>query len=229
VTPTSVPSISSFRGAAALLEVALLVEDAVVRQVHLAVHRLHRAVGEHRRGVVDVEVALGEAHDGDDALRVLGQAVERRARVAQEVLLEEQVLGRIADERALGEEHELRTRLARRADLRGDALGVAGDVAHHRVHLGHGDAQHGPMMPQRPLYEPPDPRPSQYSMNARSAGSAGSAVSRRRCHASATTPPPPEGRACTSTDWPASSSAASAGPAMRSARSRSGWRCADSR
>ena len=59
------------RGAGAALEVAHLVEDAVVRQVDLAVVRPHRAVGEDRRGVVDVQAALGEADDRDDPGRVV--------------------------------------------------------------------------------------------------------------------------------------------------------------
>ncbi len=47
------------------LEVALLVEDAVVGQIDLAVDRVDGAVGEHGGGVVDVLGALGEADDGD--------------------------------------------------------------------------------------------------------------------------------------------------------------------
>ena len=45
------------------LEVALLVEDAVVGQVHLAVDRRDAPVREHGGGVVDVGAALGEADD----------------------------------------------------------------------------------------------------------------------------------------------------------------------
>ncbi len=64
----------------ARLEVALLVEDAVVRQVHLAVDGHDLAVREHGRRVVDVLGALREAHQGDDALRLRGELVERVAR-----------------------------------------------------------------------------------------------------------------------------------------------------
>ena len=67
------------------LEVALLVEDAVVRQVHLAVDGRDRAVGEHGGGVVDVVGALGEADERDDPLRRGGELLERRAGGVEEV------------------------------------------------------------------------------------------------------------------------------------------------
>ena len=56
------------RGLGARLEVALLVEDAVVRQVHLAVGGHHAAIGEDRGGVVDVLGLLRVAHHGGDPL-----------------------------------------------------------------------------------------------------------------------------------------------------------------
>ncbi len=52
------------------LEVALLVEDAVVGQVDLAVDRVDGPVGEYGGGVVDVLGTLGEADDGDRCPRV---------------------------------------------------------------------------------------------------------------------------------------------------------------
>ena len=62
----------------ARLEVALLVEHAVVGQVHLAVDRVHLARREHRGGVEDVLGALGEADDRDDPV-----GVRLRARAAR--------------------------------------------------------------------------------------------------------------------------------------------------
>ena len=88
------------------LEVALLVEDAVVGQQLLAVDRLHLAAGHYREGVVDVLGALGGADQGDDALGLGARVDASRAR-AQEVLLEQQVLGRVAGDASSGE-HELR-------------------------------------------------------------------------------------------------------------------------
>ena len=129
------------RGAGAALEVADLVEDAVVRQVDLAVVRLHRSVGEDRGGVVDVQAALGVADDRDDAGRVLRDALDRRARVGEEVLLQQQVLGRVAGDRQLGEEDHLGSRAARAAQAVADLRLVAGDVADDGVDLGQRDAQ----------------------------------------------------------------------------------------
>ena len=54
VSPIGTPFSSTIARLGARLEVALLVEDAVVRQVHLAVDGHDAAVGEHRGGVVDV-------------------------------------------------------------------------------------------------------------------------------------------------------------------------------
>ena len=140
VSPTLMSPMSRIGAAGAGLEVAVLVEDAVVRQVDLAVERLHLALGEHGRGVVDVLGALGEPDDRHEAVRLLGQLVQRRSRVGQETLLEQQVLGRVAGERELGEEDELRARLGRPAHALAHLVRVARDVAHRRVHLVQRDA-----------------------------------------------------------------------------------------
>ena len=116
VRPTVTPSTSIVAPPLAGLEVAQLVEDAVVGQVDLAVARLHLAVGEDRRGVVDVLGALGVADDRDDAASpAAASRSQRRARVGEEVLLEQEVLGRIAGQRELGEADELRAGVARLA------------------------------------------------------------------------------------------------------------------
>ena len=47
-------------------EVPVLVEDAVVRQEALPVHRLHLAVGADRACVVEISLEVGRAHEGDD-------------------------------------------------------------------------------------------------------------------------------------------------------------------
>jgi hypothetical protein len=123
------------RAARAALEVAQLVEDAVVGQVDLAIDRLHGAVGAHRRGVVGVLGALGEADDRHDALGVGSDALDRGACVGEEVLLEQQVLGRVAGDHELGEQRELRPGLAGAREVRSDQGLVAGDVADGGVEL----------------------------------------------------------------------------------------------
>ena len=101
--------------------------------------RLDAAVGQDRRGVVDVVGALGEADDRDDASRVGGDPLDRGARVGEEVLLEQQVLGRVAGDRQLGEERELRAGLACARELLANLGLVAGDVADGGVDLGERD------------------------------------------------------------------------------------------
>ena len=79
VSPTRSAVEVDHRARRARLEVALLVEDAVVGQVDLAVDRVHRAVGEHGGGVEDVLGALGEADHSDDL-----PGVRRRAPAARD-------------------------------------------------------------------------------------------------------------------------------------------------
>src|SRR3954469_21140158 len=131
------------RGLRARLEVARLVEDAVVGQEHLAVDRLDAALGEYRTRVVYVLTALGEADEGHQ-VAVLGLArelLERGARAVHEVRLQEEVLGRVAGQGQLGEHDELRALVARAADPLLDLPGVALDVAHGGVDLGERDPQ----------------------------------------------------------------------------------------
>ena len=92
----------------ARLEVPLFVEDAVVRQVDLAVDRLDGAVGQHCARVVDIVGTLREPDQRDHAFRVAGDPLERRPGVRQEVLLEQQILRWVSRDRQLGEQDELR-------------------------------------------------------------------------------------------------------------------------
>ena len=182
------------RAALAGLEVAQLVEDAVVGQVQLAVARLELAVGEDRGGVVDVLGALGIAHDGDDPGRVGGDPLQGGACVGEEVLLEQQILRRVAGQCELGEDDELGAGVVGEGDAGGDLALVAGDVAHDGVHLDEGDAQ-------RPGHSHSHygSRPSQYSMNRSSAGSRGPDASSIRVAVTAVTGTLRFGRCCSMT------------------------------
>ncbi len=135
VIPTVTPLTSTVAGRGTRLEVALLVEDAVVRQPQLAVDAGDLAVGEHGRGVVDVVGVLGEADDRDDVDRLGGQVGKGSGRLVEEVRLEQQVLGRVAGQRQLGEDDQRRAALARLDGGGGDPVRVAGDVADGRVDL----------------------------------------------------------------------------------------------
>ena len=59
------------------MEVAPLIEHAVIGQVNLAVDHLDGSVGEHGGGVVDVLGPLGEPDEGDRAVSVGGELGER--------------------------------------------------------------------------------------------------------------------------------------------------------
>jgi len=114
---------------------AQLVEDAVVGQPELAVDPDDVPAGTDGRGVVDVVVALGEADDRRDADRTIGEPVDARPRAREEVLLEEQVLGRVAGDRELGEEDEVGAGGLRLVQAADDALAVPSQVADDRVDL----------------------------------------------------------------------------------------------
>ena len=128
-------------------EVALLVEDGVVRQPALAIDVAHAAVGEHRQRVVGLPVTvlaggrLGEADQGDDPGHAPRQLLEHRAIPGlDEVALEVEVLGRVAGDAELGEDDEVGAALACPADPIGDLGRVAVDVPDGGVDLGERDA-----------------------------------------------------------------------------------------
>ncbi len=101
------------------------------------------AVGEHGERVVDVVGALGEADERDDPLGAGRQLPQRLLRGLQEVLLQQQVLGRVARQRELGEEDQLGAGLARPRDVLADAPDVALEVADARVDLGERQRERG--------------------------------------------------------------------------------------
>jgi hypothetical protein len=117
-------------------EVPVLVEDAVVGQEALAVERLHLAVRTDRAGVEEVAVEPGRADERGDpragardlTQRLLGRAHERGP--------QQQVLGRVAGHRQLGEEDEVGACRARVGQTGENALSVAVQVADDRVDLG---------------------------------------------------------------------------------------------
>ena len=136
------------------LEVPLLVEDAIVGQVDLAVDRMHRSAGQQGRRVEDILRPLGEADDGDDSIGLAGQLVKRGTGVGQEMLLEQKILGRVSRQRELRKQDQVRFRLAGIAHAVGDAPGIARDVAHGGVHLAESEA-HGPIVSSAERPPPP--------------------------------------------------------------------------
>ena len=98
------------------------------------------AAGEDGGGVEDVLGPLGKADDGDDPLRPGREPVERRPRVGQKVLLEQQVLGRVARQGQLGEQCQLGSGGAGLRETVLDQPGVARDVTDGGVDLAQGEA-----------------------------------------------------------------------------------------
>ena len=127
------------RAALAALEVAVLVEDAVVGQAVLAIDALHGAVGDDCGGVEDVVVAFREADDRDEAADRLRDPLERRPRVRQEVGLQQQVLRRVPGDRQLREEDDLSPGGRGALQVVEDQPLVALEVADDGVDLREGD------------------------------------------------------------------------------------------
>ena len=119
----------------ARLEVALLVEHAVVRQKHLVVDGLDLAVVQKRRGIEDIAGLVDEPHDGRDALRGAGDDVELREVVAHKRWLEHEVLRRVAGDHELGEADDVHTGVAGALDPVDDQPCIAGQVADRGVDL----------------------------------------------------------------------------------------------
>jgi hypothetical protein len=151
----------------ARLEVAALVEDGVVREMALAVDGRDPAAGADRervvggrgnrvddrvaRAVLGAVDAFREADEGGDALGLGCDVPERLADRLEEVGAQHQVLGRVAREAQLRQDHELGSGLAGARDRLGGEARVAVDVADGRVDLGECQAQcvglrHGPSM-----------------------------------------------------------------------------------
>ena len=125
---------------AARLEVALFVEHRVIRQALLAVRLRHPTVAQHADHVVAIPVrALGES---DQDRRVLHPGCKRRqlarARVEKR-RPQQQILGRIARQRKLGRDHELRASALCFARGFENRRRIAGEIADDLVELRHSD------------------------------------------------------------------------------------------
>ena len=124
----------------ARLEVALLVEHAVVRQQPLAVDVGHAAVRADEARVVEAAVlGVRRTDERDDARGRLRHLTCRLRSRTDERGAEQEVLRRIAGDRELREHNEVGAGDARLSDPRDDAVTVAVEVADGRVDLSQGD------------------------------------------------------------------------------------------
>ena len=102
LTPITEPPRTNTGIALAGHEVAVLVEDAVVGQVALAIGAHPLAVVEHGGGVVEVEVAVDGADHHGHPVSVLEQRVSLLDRPLDERRLEREVFRRVAGDHHLG-------------------------------------------------------------------------------------------------------------------------------
>ena len=116
-------------------EVAVLVEDAVVRQEALLVDRAHLAAGADGAGVEEVAVEDRRADERHDAACRERDLLERALRRADEPGPQQEVLGRVAGDGELREEDEVGARLAGLLEPAQDLLPVPVQVADDGVDL----------------------------------------------------------------------------------------------
>ncbi len=119
------------------LEVALLVEHGVVRQRNLAVIAEDLAVADQRRAVVDrVADVLRIAEIDGDAAHAVADFRKPGLDSCTQAPMQQQILGRIAAERELGEQHEVAAVLvARTRRVLDHLVRVRVDRADARVQL----------------------------------------------------------------------------------------------
>ena len=131
-------------------EVAFFVENTVVGQVDLPVHRPDCAVADDRRGVIQAPPAFlnepdGTQHPGRTAGRGddtgQGAALHR-----DEPGIQQQVLGRVAREGQLGEHRQFRGDAVRTPNALQHARHVAVQIPHTRIDLPQ-EYTHAPAVP----------------------------------------------------------------------------------
>src|SRR6266851_2224808 len=117
-------------------KIALLIEHAVGRQVHLAVEVDQLAVAEVEAGVEVAMIRLFD-HRAEHEVQLSRQAAQlvHHSTLQRDRGFRHQVFEEVAGQAELGEDQQLHARLARLAHPLAMALEVAGAVAEGRVHL----------------------------------------------------------------------------------------------
>ena len=140
ISPSLSPPRSTTVAASPGVEVTLLVEHGVVRQRHFAVIREHLAVAHESRAVVDgVALILGIADVRGDAADLVANQSERSLYAAAQAAMQQEILGRIAAERELREQHELAPHGTGALGVVENFAGVRVDCTDARVDLGEPD------------------------------------------------------------------------------------------
>ena len=141
VTPTLTPATRNTGDFAAGLEVAVLVEDAVVGEVLLVVDADQAAVVDDGGGVVDVLILVHEAYHQSDAAAGCRDLLQGAQVVVDEPRSQEQVLRRVAGDGQLGEAEQVDAQLAAALGILQDLGDVALQVADGGVDLSQTDPQ----------------------------------------------------------------------------------------
>ena len=116
-------------------EVAVLVEDAVVRQVALAIDALHRAVGQHGAAVVQVALEQRDADERRDSRATGRDLVERRTCRSDESRTEQEILRRIPRDSQLGEDDQVCALTASGLELSEDPVAIPVEIADDDIDL----------------------------------------------------------------------------------------------
>ena len=120
---------------ASLGEVAVLVEDAVVREEVLAVDRLHAPVRAHRARVCQIAVEPRRADERDDAGRRARDLLQRLVGGADEAWTEKEILRGVARDGELGIDDEISACVVRVREPAEDLLPISVEIADDRVDL----------------------------------------------------------------------------------------------
>jgi hypothetical protein len=118
------------------LEVAVLVEDAVVGKILLAIDAGQPAIAHDGGRVVDVIVLIDEAHDEGQAGAGGRDLFQGTQVVVDEALPQEQVLGRVARNGQLRKAEQVHAELAPALDVLEDLGHIALEIADRGVDLG---------------------------------------------------------------------------------------------
>src|SRR5207253_9005714 len=109
--------------------VALLVENGVIREATLAIARNYLAVAQGRdRVVASVRRELWKADQDSDAFDARGEPRQFVGARGKKCRTQQQILGRVAAERKLRGDQQLRSAAPRLGDSLEDARGIAGDI-----------------------------------------------------------------------------------------------------
>ncbi len=123
------------------VEVALLVENGVIRKATLAIARNYLAVAQHRdRVVAAVRRKLWKADQDRDAFDARGKPRQFVGARGKKCRTQQQIFRRVATERELRGDQQLRSAAPRLGGSLEDPRGIAREIADHLVELSDRDA-----------------------------------------------------------------------------------------